>query len=95
MDETPEFTPPQENVPMAARSPASPGARPPSRSVLGDVRSLLRFVYTHNPFYVISSVLIFAGLWRSFGKDPEMFEAGAMTLGLAAFTCCWPPPPCW
>lgn len=93
MEDQPEFTPFEElsavpTPPAAQPSPpiAAPWPHSQAPDLLGEARGLIRFIYTHNPFYVISSMLIFAGLWRSFGEEPEMFEAGAMTLGLAAFT---------
>jgi hypothetical protein len=93
MEDQPEFIPIEESPGIPTPRPvlqppviAAPRQRPPGPDLLSEARGLARFIYTHNPFYVISSALIFAGLWRSFGDDPEMFEAGAMTLGLAAFT---------
>ncbi|MBI2826016.1 MAG: hypothetical protein HYX69_15130 [Planctomycetia bacterium] len=58
--------------------PAPPG-------IGAETRDLFRLLYNHNPFYVVSALLVFSGLWQSFGREPELFEAGALTLGLAAY----------
>src|SRR5690606_19633062 len=49
-------------------------------------RGLMRRVYTSNPFYVISALLVFLGLRASFDARGPAVEAGALMLGLAAYT---------
>ena len=49
-------------------------------------RSSCRFLYNHNPFYIISALLVFSGLWQSFSREPALVEAGIIALGLAAYT---------
>ncbi|WP_169978348.1 hypothetical protein [Tautonia rosea] len=47
---------------------------------------LMRWVYTSNPFYVISAGLVFLGLRASFDARGPAVETGALMLGLAAYT---------
>ncbi|HEY4311853.1 MAG TPA: hypothetical protein VGN12_20565 [Pirellulales bacterium] len=56
-----------------------------ARSV-NEFAQLARFLYNHNPFYVISALCVFSGLWRSFSQEPAMVEAGIIALGLAVYT---------
>src|SRR5882757_5771184 len=49
-------------------------------------RSLLRWVCTNNPFYVISAGLFLAGLRISFGEQAEAIETWALMSGLAGYT---------
>jgi hypothetical protein len=46
----------------------------------------MRWVYTSNPFYVISAGLVFLGLRASFDARGPAVETGALMLGLAAYT---------
>ncbi len=45
-------------------------------------RSLLRRLYTSNPFYVISADLVFIGLRTSFDTSGRTFETGAFMIAL-------------
>ena len=45
-----------------------------------------RFLYNHNPFYVISAALVFWGLRNSFDTATDAFNAWPLTLSLACFT---------
>jgi hypothetical protein len=70
---------------MPATTPLSPP--PPNFATDNDlVRSLhglLRFVYAHNPFYVLSASLFFWGLRVSFDTtQPRAFESLGQTIGL-------------
>ena len=81
MDESQQVQP-IETQPQPAAALASPAALP---NCGAEAAHLLRFLYTHNPFYVISALLVFSGLWQSFSQDPDLVEAGAIALGLAAY----------
>ena len=59
-------------------------SRPPDAT--DQLRSLLRFVYTNNPFYLISAGLVFWGLRISFDTTGETFQTGALMAGLIAYT---------
>ncbi|MEW4568704.1 hypothetical protein AB1L88_12635 [Tautonia sp. JC769] len=61
------------------------GAPLPVRRGL-DPTGLMRWVYTSNPFYVISAGLVFLGLRASFDARGPAVETGALMLGLAAYT---------
>jgi len=51
------------------------------------VRGLGRWVYTNNPFYVLSAILFFWGLWGScYVKDYWAFKTVTFMVGLAAYT---------
>jgi hypothetical protein len=54
--------------------PMAPGSR------------LVRALYTHNPFYVISADLIFIGLRMSFDPSAKDFDTWALISGLAGYT---------
>src|SRR5687767_12548986 len=49
--------------------------RPPAatQDLAANARGLLRFVYTHNPFYVISAWFVFGGLRVSFDPQGKLF----------------------
>lgn len=47
---------------------------------------LLRFVYTNNPFYLLSAGLVLWGLRLSFDTGGESFETLALMAGLAGYT---------
>ncbi|QDV38493.1 hypothetical protein [Tautonia plasticadhaerens] len=49
-------------------------------------RGLMRWVYTSNPFYVISAGLVFLGLRASFDARGPAVETGALMVGLASYT---------
>jgi len=58
----------------------------PPASLGAEAAQLVRLLYNHNPFYVISALLVLSGVWRSSSQDPEMVEAGAIAVGLGAYT---------
>jgi hypothetical protein len=49
-------------------------------------RGLLRWLYNHNPFYVLSAALFFWGLYRSFDRTAESIETLGLMIGLVAYT---------
>ena len=51
-----------------------------------DFQQLIRWLYTNNPFYVISAALVFIGLWRSFCTSNSTFHPGSLGMGLAIYT---------
>ncbi|HEY4311852.1 MAG TPA: hypothetical protein VGN12_20560 [Pirellulales bacterium] len=55
-------------------------------SSVREVTQLARFLYNHNPFYVISAYLVLTGLWQSFSHDSKWLVVGTIPLGLAAYT---------
>ena len=61
------------------RSPSAP-IRPTPGS------RLVRALYSHNPFYVISADLVFIGLRSSFDPGAKVFDTWALILGLAGYT---------
>ena len=48
-------------------------------------RDLVRFLYSSNPFYVISAGLVFWGLRSSFDTSGETFESNALMIGLVGY----------
>src|SRR3569623_1545860 len=77
---------------QASSAPASPpvvrppvgAAANPGCSVAG-ARGLIRFIYTHIPYYVISAWFVFSGLRVSFDTGGETFETWALIGGLAGY----------
>jgi hypothetical protein len=63
----------------ADRPTTTPTTAPPSRS-------LLHWVGTNNPFYVLSAGLFLGGLWMSFGAQTREVETWALMSGLVAYT---------
>jgi len=51
-----------------------------------DFQDCLRWLYTNNPFYVISAVLVLYGLRISFNSSGPTFQIGALIIGLTAYT---------
>lgn len=49
-------------------------------------RGLVRWLYTSNPFYVLSAELFFVGLRVSFNTHGATFETWGLMLGLAGYT---------
>jgi hypothetical protein len=62
-----------------------PWEKPP-RDLTDDIRQLVHWLYTNNPFYVVSAALVFAGLWRSFYAPGSTFHAGSLAVGLSIYT---------
>jgi len=71
-------------MPDRAHSQAAPAVDSPS----GDdsLRHLLRFVYTHNPFYVISAACVFYGLRGTFDDHWGELDTFALLAALAVYT---------
>lgn len=67
---------------MSERRPSGPSG-PPGGS---PTRGFVRFLYTNNPFYVISAGLILWGLFRSFDAAGGFSETGPLMLSLAGYT---------
>jgi hypothetical protein len=49
-------------------------------------RGFVRFLYSSNPFYIVSADLVFVGLRISFGRGGPASESWALLLGLAGYT---------
>jgi len=69
-----------------AEATANGGGNEPARAAEQAAGNLLRFVYTNNPFYVISAALVFWGLRLSFDTGGESFQTGALMASLAGYT---------
>jgi hypothetical protein len=65
---------------VGLRPPFDPSRRPPPAS------RLVRALYTHNPFYVISADLVFIGLRMSFDPSAKAFDTWALISSLAGYT---------
>src|SRR4051812_16112322 len=52
----------------------------------GPARGLVGWLYTSNPFYVLSADLVFIGLRLSFDTSGKSFETGALMLALLGYT---------
>jgi len=64
-DESGANTPlPQPEQLLKTATPAE--VSPPRRTVAGDLAVVGRFIWTHNPFYLISACLVFYGLYVAF-----------------------------
>ena len=72
-----------QDIPLAQYVAAGPRAVPlqPLPSFGSEVRQLARLLYNHNPFYVVSALLVFSGLWQSFTREAALVEAGAIAPG--------------
>ena len=68
-------------LPPALRSTAAP-----SLDLAAGMRYVARLLYNHNPFYVVSTVLVLYGLYVSFLGDAQAFQTRAMIGGLMGFT---------
>ena len=49
-------------------------------------KSLVRFLYTSNPFYILSADLVFVGLRMSFGPGGPAAQSWALTMSLVGYT---------
>ena len=58
----------------------------PVRPALAPGSRLVRALYTHNPFYVISADLVFIGLRMSFDPSAKAFDTWALIASLAGYT---------
>jgi hypothetical protein len=52
----------------------------------GPVQSVVRFLYTQNPFYLVGTVLILFGLQQALGKQPGLANSGLLAACLAGYT---------
>lgn len=78
---------PIESVAATASPPMQPQSVRIKQPHAGEeLAQLVRFLYNHNPFYIISALLVFSGLWQSFSQEAALVEAGIIALGLAAYT---------
>jgi hypothetical protein len=68
------------------RSSSAPTDQPPPRPRPTGAQRLVRALYTHNPFYVLSADLVFIGLRMSFEPQAKVFDTWALILGLAGYT---------
>jgi hypothetical protein len=75
--------PPQ---PLGAAPPNGQSAEPVHVPFAQPARGLVRFLYSSNPFYVLSADLVFVGLRISFGSGGPAPYSWALALGLAAYT---------
>ena len=66
--------------------PPFAAANKPPPSVAAGVRGLARFIYTNNPFYVVSAGLVLWGLRLSFDTAAESFETLVLMGCLAGYT---------
>jgi hypothetical protein len=83
--DTPPVASQQDPAPAGFTPPAgAPRAAPVRRDL--DARQLVRFLYTHNPFYILSAALVFWGLRSSFETDGQTFETLALMVGLFGYT---------
>ncbi len=77
---------PEGSEPQANSPPPVPRARNELPGARRRGPGLLRFVYTNNPFYVVSAGLVLWGFWISFDASGETFESGALMAGLSGYT---------
>jgi hypothetical protein len=66
--------------PVGLRPTSDPSRKPAPAS------RLVRALYTHNPFYVISADLVFIGLRTSFDPSAKAFDTWALISSLAGYT---------
>ena len=59
---------------------------PAGSMVAGPVQSIVRFLYTQNPFYLIGTMLILFGLQQALGKQPGLATSGLIAACLAGYT---------
>jgi hypothetical protein len=71
--------------PVEAIVVSSPRAKKP-QDVTDDLRRLIHWLYTNNPFYVLSAALVFVGLWTSFDASGSASAAKALAASLAIYT---------
>ncbi len=84
MDGLPDSRSP-EALPSACCVPDAgvPGAI----AMRGGNRGIVRWVYTSNPFYALSAVLFFWGLWSScYTRDYWAFKTATLMVGLGAYS---------
>jgi hypothetical protein len=68
-------------------SPPSESSPHAARALLGrPARGFVRFLYSSNPFYILSADLVFVGLRMAFGPSGPAARTWALPLGLAGYT---------
>ncbi len=68
-------------------APASEGTSPPVGAILAQpARGFVRFLYSSNPFYILSADLVFVGLRISFGPGGPATRSWALGISLAGYT---------
>lgn len=71
----------------AATESSSQSDSPKSEREVGEaVRDLVKWLYTNNPFYVLSAWLVFFGLRSSFDTTGDTFQTTALMIGLTVYT---------
>ncbi len=68
--------------------PTSPEPRQPSPGdgLVRPARGFVRFLYSSNPFYILSADLVFVGLKISFGSQGPASQTWALLFGLGGYT---------
>ena len=51
--------------------------------------SFIRLLYTHNPFYLIGTLLVLFGVQQCLGSEPSLATSGLVAV-LADTRYCWP-----
>lgn len=75
---TPDVTPPASVTSDRPSLPATAASQPGP--------NLFRWIYTHNPFYILSAALVFWGLRSSFETGGTTFQTVGLMIGLMAYT---------
>lgn len=85
-------SPGSQSSPLPSAASQPPDASPPAGALqqnagcpAAGARGLIRFICSHNPFYVISAWFIFSGLRVSFDTGGESFETWALIGGLSGY----------
>src|SRR5262245_38181814 len=71
------------NRPIYARLERS---GPMSSSQTAALHSLARFLYTHNPFYLVGTLLVLFGVQQCLGREPTLATSGLLVAIMAAYT---------
>jgi len=66
--------------------PPEPLRSPPGAGLARPARGFVRFLYSSNPFYIISADFVFVGLKISFGSRGPASQTWALLFGLAGYT---------
>ena len=77
--------------PVAEQGGARPTPQPQGSMTAGELlmqpaRGFVRFLYSSNPFYILSADLVFVGLRISFGSSGPVSSTWALWFGLAGYT---------
>lgn len=57
-----------------------------SKPLATAIPALVRFLYTHNPFYLIGTLLVLFGVQQCLGREPSLATSGLLVAVLAAYT---------